>query len=156
RTTGRRWVRLMVPGLLACAALAALAATACFPVPLGDPEQSKVDERLRGYWLDVTEGSTDHSAFAVAPFDAHAYVIQAVNFTKSDAGEVKPEPAIVFKAWLSEVKGRQFLTAQPLTGMVDPKAKPGFFIVKVDVSDGKVVLHPLAGSPPFSTAADAA
>lgn len=98
-----RWMSrlalLAIPCLLA----------SCLPVPLGDPAKSKVDPALKGFWR-LTSGEKN-MLIVIAPFDEHAYIMDAVGFTM-DKDTPRPESHFAMKGWLTDVKGKTFLTTE--------------------------------------------
>ncbi|MCH8829149.1 MAG: hypothetical protein IID45_06180 [Planctomycetes bacterium] len=76
------------------------------PVSLGDPEKSKMQKEYVGLWLLVTDG--DYQQLVdVQAFDSRAYVVHWMLFHKKTG---KPLEGILFKAWLTDIKGVHFLT----------------------------------------------
>jgi hypothetical protein len=142
----RRWLRrtFAVAVLLA----AAVGIGGCLKVRLGDPANSTIDPKLVGYWL-AGENNKDPDAkmqlAMITPFDNHAYVIHYAEFKKTANG-VDREGDIVLKAWLTDVKGAQFLTVQdlsdPMSGNVP--AEPDYTMLKLlQLADGSLVASPL-------------
>lgn len=91
----------------------------CLKFPLGDPQSSKIDPDLQGYWL--AEDDSSASLTAIYPYDGHAYVMETFDFTK-DQGERKFQNHQVYKAWLTDLKGHKFLTLDPLSQHLAPVA----------------------------------
>jgi hypothetical protein len=114
----------------------------CLPVGLGDPEASKVDPRLVGVWSEAEEEEDDgeDGVVVLLPFDGRAYVLRSVEIERTKDGvEVKREG--LYKAWLTTIEGRTFLTAQPLYLREAVEGKlPGFFVAQLKLSgDGTTV-----------------
>lgn len=102
----------------------------CLPFPLGDPSQSKVDPKLAGHWFfDDAERPMIVSLY---PFDDHTYVVESRD-CKREAGKLELQGRTLFKAWLTGIKGKTFLTLDPLAQHLDPnqsekKTYPAFRI----------------------------
>lgn len=93
--------------------------TGCLPFPLGDPAQSTVDGKLVGFYINDAEG--DRDLIALYPYDEHTYVMQDQKLHQED-GKWSPQgPPMIFKAWLTDVKGRRFLSIEPLFQKVVPQ-----------------------------------
>lgn len=76
---------------------------ACLPVPIGNPEKSRVDPELSGVWFDVFE----ETLWVIQPYDRRTYLVTLYDFwagdcvappyeepgdaEESDAGDVTPE-----------------------------------------------------------------
>lgn len=103
----RKWLLPMLLSLPLAAVVLFLGG--CLPVGLGDPEASKVDPKLVGAWQDDGDG-----VVVLLPFDGRAYLMRTVEVERTDEGvELEPGEGC-YKAWLTTIEGRTFLTAQPL------------------------------------------
>ena len=90
--------------------VAGIVVAGCITVPLGDPEQSKVDGRLTGLWLSKAEGDDDEQVLvSCMPYDARTALVTQLGFTKY-GGTVKPSGRLDWKMWLTDVRGRTFAT----------------------------------------------
>lgn len=83
----------------------------CLKYPLGDASKSVVDPKWEGYWL--AENDQGGVLYVVVPFDERAYVVQQVSYRQTISG-IGGQKSGVFKAWLTDVKGTTFLTAEPI------------------------------------------
>jgi hypothetical protein len=83
----------------------------CLSVPLGNPEQSKVDPKLEGFW--AYEEEQEGMIVGVYPFDGRAYVIDCVSFAKKDGARERKDRAL-YKGWITEVAGQKFMTLEPM------------------------------------------
>jgi len=113
---------------------------ACLPVPVGDPERSRIDPELNGIWALTSEGSDD-GYYLFRPWDKRTWLVLGV---EDDGGEVKP--AAVYKAWLKKLGGATFMTWEMAGGMRDDGSfLPEYWIVFRMEKDGadRVVLHML-------------
>ena len=123
---------------LACAVvLLALVMIGCLPFPLGDPQHSTVDPKLQGLWY--FDDADRPMLIAIYPFDEHTYAVRSRDFRK-EAGRLEPAGGALWKAWLTDVKGRTFITLDPLAqhldaGTVEKKAYPVFQLVR----DGQTI-----------------
>jgi hypothetical protein len=105
-----------------------LALVGCLPFPLGDPEKSQVDSKLAGYWAATSDSGDEKELVALLPFDQHTYVLEDLKLKKQDDKWQPQGPPQLFKAWLTKVRGQQFMTLeylqQRLPGNTDQKVYP--------------------------------
>jgi hypothetical protein len=131
----RRWLLPLLLSLPLAAVVLFLGA--CLPVGVGDPETSKVDQRLAGVWVEAEKEGTEGNFVVLLPFDGRAYVMRVVEADRTEEGiDLKPGEAI-YKAWLTTIEGRTFLTAQPLyprEALGDEKP-PGFLVAQLKLSE---------------------
>ncbi len=134
----------LAPLLLALPlAAAVLFLDACLPVGVGDPETSKIDPRLVGVWAEIEDdGTVGDMVVVLLPFDGRAYVLRTVAVERtSDGVRLKPGEGL-YKAWLTTIEGRTFVTAQPLylREAVGDAKLPGLFVAALTLSaDGAKV-----------------
>ena len=76
----------------------------CVPVPLGDPEKSKVRKEYLGLWL-----SDNNLLVDVQQFDKRTYVIDWMQY---DTRNGKVGHRNLIKGWITEIKGTRFFTLQ--------------------------------------------
>lgn len=108
-----------------------LALLACLPVPIGNPERSRIDPAMTGVWV-ATEGDIAPALWLMEPYDARTWLVTWIGIDEPDAAsltEVAPpstdplavleseglaEPEIVaFKGWLTKIRGTRFLVLEP-------------------------------------------
>ncbi|MCS7033274.1 MAG: hypothetical protein NZ561_04660 [Phycisphaerae bacterium] len=101
-------------GVLLATLLLAVALGGCLKFPLGDPETSRVDPSFNGVWFKRGEAG-EVVLWSVQPFDSRCYLI--INYTaRPDGGGGWERGGFsVSKGWLSQIKGRTFLTMQAMT-----------------------------------------
>jgi hypothetical protein len=75
---------------------------ACMPVPVGDPERSRIDPALSGVWA-MSENGSDSGYFLFRPYDKRTWLVVGV-----EGGE--DESVQIYKAWVTKLGGAQFLT----------------------------------------------
>ncbi|MBI1371873.1 MAG: hypothetical protein GC159_03815 [Phycisphaera sp.] len=139
--------RTLIPAIIAIP-LAALILTlaACLPVPLGDPEQSKANDKLSGVWLErKDDGTVDESnIYVMIPYDARTHMLRVLKVDESSPDELKTKEEGQYKVWVTAVKGRSFLTLHPLVPaavLSEDDAKKRFFLhAKFDLSDDRNTL----------------
>ena len=81
---------------------------ACLPVPIGNPETSKIDEPLSGIYL-LQPSKPDDKTVTLAilrPWDSKTYLLQY--FTEDE------KKHLTFKCWLTAIAGKTFITCQPM------------------------------------------
>jgi hypothetical protein len=107
-------------------ALVLISISGCLPFPLGDPGKSQVDSKLTGYWASVTD--EEKEIVALFPFDQHTYVVEDLKLKKQEDKWQPQGPPQLFKGWLTQVRGQQFLTLdflqQHLATSTDQKVYP--------------------------------
>ena len=115
---------------------------ACMPVPIGNPERSRIDPEMSGVWILEGDGE-DAALYQFHPYDKRTWLVTAVmpvpgeKFvgdaleieTRRDlvdaletysigetglASDFGPTPA--YKAWLTKLGGEQFMTWQYVGG----------------------------------------
>ena len=113
---------------------------ACMPVPVGDPERSRIDPELSGVWA-MTDDGEDDGYYLFRPWDKRTWLVVGAE----DSGEVL-KPAAVYKAWLAKLGGEKFMTWE-MAGGVDTKGNfiPEYWFVFRVEKDGAdlVKLHML-------------
>ena len=148
----KAWQRSLSGLLLAIVLVPILAGLlACLPVPVGDPERSRIDPELTGVWFGF-EGSVTY----FEPWDKQTWLVTTVGIksppgcrpadTKDNYAKLvawleaeqcaRAEEAEIFKAWRSKQGGHWFLTLQPMA-MVDadkedPFAHESWFVYRID------------------------
>lgn len=113
---------------------------ACMPVPVGDPERSRIDPALNGVWA-MTEDGADAGYYLFRPYDKRSWLVVGVE--KSE-GTVKP--ASLYKAWLTKLGGEKFMTWEQAGGFDrEGSFTPEFwFVFRVDKDNPNLVkLHML-------------
>ncbi|MDJ0750776.1 MAG: hypothetical protein QNJ11_14920 [Woeseiaceae bacterium] len=135
--------RSMIGALMMLAILPILAGLlACMPVPIGDPERSRIDPDINGVWVMDEEG--DFVLYAFQPYDKRTWL---VTVAKVEAGpDLEGEPpetnslesllqaldthaigrdgitspdTVVYKAWLAKIGGVRFMTWEQMGGFDD-------------------------------------
>ncbi|MFI5404007.1 MAG: hypothetical protein ACHQ1G_13795 [Planctomycetota bacterium] len=146
--TKRKWLLPVLLSLPLAAAILFLGA--CLPVGLGDPETSRVDAALVGAWAEIKQDGTEGDIVVVLPFDRRAYLLRAVEVERTaDKVELKPGEGL-YKAWLTTIDGRTFLTAQPLyLREAVTEEIPGLFVAAVKLSDDGAKVEARGVDPEF-------
>lgn len=105
---------------------------ACIPVPIGDPESSRIDADLNGTWIVADEESVQIYVFE--PYDKRTWLVRSVvGFERDDTGE-SGRPALsydemiaiiavagdgdveeqwLYKAWRKKLGKHWFMTWEP-------------------------------------------
>ena len=113
---------------------------ACMPVPIGDPERSKVDPDITGVWAVLTieeESDSEAGAYVFEPFDKRTWLVAGVALeagygVENDydfstyqgyealaaneevhAEHVYTDGVTLYKAWLTKLAGEWFFTWEP-------------------------------------------
>ncbi len=90
---------------------------ACLPVPVGDPETSKVDAKFTGAWLlpnpgDNKDDENKRQLYVVAPWDSRTYLVRFFEYEEKD-GKIEAGKSGSYKAWLTPIAGQTFVTLDP-------------------------------------------
>lgn len=111
---------------------------ACMPVPVGDPERSRIDPELNGVWA-MTEDGEVGGYYLFRPYDKRTWLV--IGFKESDADTPK---VAIYKAWLTKLGGEKFMTWEPAGGInKDGSFLPEFwFVFRLDKNNpSQVELH---------------
>ena len=130
---------------------------ACMPVPIGDPERSRIDAELTGVWM-LDEGG-DIALYSFEPYDKRTWLITGAEIVPGpefdgdppdtdtvesllrafdshaigDEGITSPN-TVAYKAWLAKIGGVRFMTWEQVGGFDDSGSfTPDYwFVFKVD------------------------
>ena len=126
-------------------------------MPLGDPAASRVDPKLAGVWNKEADGKG--WLVFVAAADQHAYIVDAVQYTK-EGDSSRYRDHFVFQGWLTELKGPRFMTLNFLRLMVEPAGsseKKFYPTLRIALADDVLTTRALDEKfPPIAAAKDAA
>jgi hypothetical protein len=126
---------------------------ACMPVPIGDPERSRIDPDLNGPW--VLDDGGDVNLYLYQPYDKRTWLVIVARIEEGSEAEIDDldleaagdvfaalqaypigedgitsKTAIAFKVWLTKLGGEQFMTWQPVGGMnADGSFTPEYWFV---------------------------
>lgn len=124
---------------------------ACLPVPIGDPERSRIDPDMTGIWVGFEKGVTFFE-----PYDKRTWLVTSVAIdapkdcrspgTADDYDKLvawleveqcaSADEAVIFKAWRSKHGKHWFLTMEPMAivneDSDDPFAKDVWFVYRIE------------------------
>jgi len=113
---------------------------ACMPVPIGDPERSRIDPELTGVWaaLSTDDVISEVGFYVFEPYDKRTWLVTGAGLVEGDnpdlpeldmstyngwvelaaadpvaEGYVSIENIGVYKAWLKKLGGEVFMTWEP-------------------------------------------
>lgn len=135
---------------------------ACMPVPIGDPERSRIDPEISGVWFLETDDGFD-ALYQLRPYDKRTWLMIGVPLNEGDAYEGEPlslettedaiaalealdigdegisaDSTIMFKVWLAKLGGQVFMTWEMLGGFdADGFEVPGIWYVLRVEKQGK-------------------
>ena len=145
---------------------------ACMPVPVGDPERSRIDPGLNGIW--VFESDDDFSGmYQILPWDKRTWLMVGAELEAGDEFEgelpdiesaadfaatledlplgkegITATSVVLYKAWLTKLGGQQFMTWE-MTGFGndDGRLPPEYwYVFKLEkISADRYDLHMLNG-----------
>jgi len=137
---------------------------ACLPVPIGDPERSRIDSDLSGVWAVLGSGDTfEESGFYVfEPYDKRTWLVTGAGMIEGDdtdlsnydmssydgfvelavnepvaEGHVGIEQIQVYKAWLKKLGGELFMTWEPKVMLDDGVAEPEVWFTYRIIKNGR-------------------
>ena len=137
---------------------------ACMPVPIGDPERSRIDPNITGIWAVIDEG--DDSFFVFEPYDKRTWLATFVPIeggNEADLGDfelesysdlaefIDKEPVVGsngvtagkisnFKAWRTKLGGKWFMTLEPKMVIDNESFSPEvWWVFRVDQPDENTV-----------------
>lgn len=164
-TTGAVLMLLMLPvivGLLAC-----------LPVPIGNPERSRIDPEITGVWASLGDG--DLAFYVFEPWDKRTWLLTGVPLEEGDDADfsdydldsyeslaqlMETEPVgadgatatevVMYKAWMTKLGGVWFQTWEPkgLFGSED-FAPDTWYVFRVDKPDANTLALYLIGGEKF-------
>ena len=129
---------------------------ACMPVPIGDPERSRIDRQMSGWWAMEDESGAGLAVFR--PYDRRTWLVFMVSLEKGElagigdfdletAGDVVTvlrantvgtkgvvaDAPSVYKAWLTRLGGERFMTWEPVGQIEDQETfyPDAWFVFKV-------------------------
>ena len=128
---------------------------ACMPVPIGDPERSKIDPELTGVWaaLSTDDVISEVGFYLFEPYDKRTWLVTGAGLVEGDnpdlpeldmstyngwvelaaadpvvEGYVSIENIGVYKAWLKKLGGEVFMTWEPKMFLDDGIPEPDTWI----------------------------
>lgn len=144
---------------------------ACMPVPVGNPERSRIDPNLSGAWL-LADGD-DLIMYQFLPWDKRSWLIVGAELVAGDAFEgelpeietpadyavalkdlpigedgITSRSTELYKAWLAKIGGERFMTWEMVGASTkDGRTPPDYYLVfKVEkVSADEYALFMLNG-----------
>jgi hypothetical protein len=101
---------------------------ACMPVPVGNPERSRIDPELNGVWR-MAEDGVESGIYLFRPYDKRTWLVIGVEQKEDGTGKTA-----VYKAWLAKLGGRQFMTWEMAGGInADGSYQPSYwYVFRVD------------------------
>lgn len=132
---------------------------ACMPVPIGDPERSRIDPEISGVWVWLD--GDDDAFYAFEPYDKRTWLLTGVpveageavdlanydletyaglteligNVAVGDDGVTATEVAL-YKAWLTKLGGVWFMTWEPKAVFDNESFLPElWFVFRLDRPD---------------------
>mgnify|MGYP001821908441 FL=1 len=134
---------------------------ACMPVPIGDPERSRIDPEITGVWFLESDGELD-GIYNYQPFDKRTWLMTGVPVEEGPGYEGEPldietfedvtrvlettsigkagitaSAAVTYKVWLAKIGGKTFMTWEPAgafdsDGQLAPEYWFTFRVEKID------------------------
>jgi hypothetical protein len=129
---------------------------ACMPVPIGDPERSRIDPAISGVWLFPSD---DEPAFyAFEPYDKRTWLLTVMPIEQGEAADldgydlstdaeidrlienesvgadgVTATSVFLFKVWRTKLGREWFVTLEPKAGFENESFSPeAWFVFRID------------------------
>ncbi len=134
---------------------------ACMPVPIGDPERSRIDPDITGVWVMLGD-SGNPGFFAFEPYDKRTWLLTGVPIEEGDDADfgdrefesysdfaefIDKEPVVGrdgltagnienYKVWRTKLGGEWFMTWEPKTVFDNDSFSPDiWFVFRLDRPD---------------------
>jgi hypothetical protein len=120
-----------------------LGVLACLPVPVGDPEKSRIDPAMSGVW-NLSDADGGHMIIILDPYDKRTWLMSVIGlgtvpdgesvapanpgednsatemsprqpFNATNADRFKVQGMGLYKCWLTRIKGETFMTWESKT-----------------------------------------
>lgn len=113
---------------------------ACMPVPIGDPEKSRIDPQISGIWVSKKEDK-GAAYYAFEPFDKRTWLLTGVR-TEEDEDKV-----VLYKVWLTKLAGEHFMVWEPKAVYDNDTFTPEvWFVFRLERPDADtLILHLVVG-----------
>lgn len=125
---------------------------ACMPVPIGNPERSRIDPDISGVWVMLGDG--DDAFYTFEPYDKRTWLLTGVPIEEGEGADLSDydletyedlvtlmnnEPVgddgatatsiTMYKAWRSRLGGEWFMTWEPKGLLGEDGFNPDYWIV---------------------------
>lgn len=126
---------------------------ACLPVPIGDPERSRLDPEISGVWV-VLKGFDDSAFYAFEPYDKRTWLLTGVPLEQGDEADLSnydleryaglaelmeneavgddgatATEIVAYKVWRTKLGGEWFMTWEPKAVFDEDGFKPELWVV---------------------------
>ena len=130
---------------------------ACMPVPIGDPERSKIDPDITGVWAvtaEVDDEDHDPAFYLFEPYDKRTWLITGVPVLEGDlvdlskydfssyesyramirdygvrSDQLYTDEVVLYKAWITKLGGIRFLTWESKGALNDGTFETEYWLV---------------------------
>lgn len=88
---------------------------ACMPVPIGNPERSRIDPELSGLWV-MRDPDEAPVVLMLEPYDKRTWLgimVQPDTAEPATPGEYEADELMLFKVWLTKLGGQKFMVWEP-------------------------------------------
>ena len=143
---------------------------ACMPVPIGDPERSRIDPEISGVWVWLD--SENATFYAFEPYDKRTWLLTGIPLASGEdadfsdynlddygdlAGLMENESVgedgatstetVVYKVWRTKLGGEWFMTWEPKAVFDQDNFKPEvWWVFRIDQPDANTLdLFPVGG-----------
>jgi hypothetical protein len=103
-----------------------LGVMACLPVPVGNPDKSRIDPAMSGVWIGLLDG--DATIMVLDPYDKRTWLMSLIALDTGQDDQPEKETSLlqlldpdrrdqikikhffIYKTWLTKIKGVSFMT----------------------------------------------
>jgi len=148
---------------------------ACMPVPIGDPERSRVDPEITGVWVVLNDGE-DPGFYAFEPYDKRTWLLTGMTIEEGDEADLRQyeitsydglaklmenEPVgddgvtttevSMYKVWRTKIGGEWFMTWEPKGFFGEDDFEPdGWFVFRIEkMGQNTIDLYMIEGGDAF-------
>ena len=146
---------------------------ACMPVPIGDPERSRIDPEISGVW--AWSDSNNTAFYAFEPYDKRTWLLTGIPLEKGEKADfsdydldeyddlvrlMENEPVgedgatstetVVYKVWRTKLGGEWFMTWEPKAVFDQANFKPEvWWVFRIDQPDANTLDLSMVGGELF-------
>ena len=106
---------------------ACLVLFACFEVPIGKPEEGRIDPRLDGLWVGHDASGGEYESWLIAPFDEHVYCLLYAQFDAE--GKRNPDRGGAMRGWITTLAGDTFISLEPIQQLLPDFDRPKDYVL---------------------------
>lgn len=101
---------------------------ACMPVPIGNPERSRIDPELSGLWV-MRDSDEEWFVVLLEPYDKRTWLgimVEPKSLEGAATDEYEVSELALYKVWLTKLGGQKFMVWEPRGVYNEGKFGAGF------------------------------